>query len=333
MKRVCYKVFIKQLIIKDLLGKDSQRGISLTYAWLANQLGHFSLGFIPSIVLSSIFSTQKSPMYFSTAVILFWLVFEIINLTLPILIKTKKRSFKPEWSHLIFDTITDLLYFGLGALVSAFILTQNNSIGYYVILLLFLLFFPFVYWYTLRIYQQYAFFPFQFRLSQWIGNIDEQEKEIILNYIKKTSHDEYNHLLIFGNVNEGKTNLGVAIANELALKKRACTYITATKLYSLLFKNIDNKDLLWNWVNCNFLVIDDINPDNLEHNTIITPTDFLRYVDKFTPIDSNNRNILKTKNIIWVLGSNEKTQKEQWFKVLETIGVAPKNIFSVNLSD
>ncbi|GGF68406.1 DnaA ATPase domain-containing protein [Wenyingzhuangia marina] len=333
MKHVNIKIFLKQLIFIDLLGKDSQRGVSLTYAWLANQLGHFSLGFFPTIVFSLIFKKFETPIYYSIYVIIFWILFESLNLTIPIIIKQKNCYFKPDWKHLIFDTITDLFYFGLGALAAAYLLTMNKIIGFLTLAILLLLLYPFIYWYTLRIYQQYAFFPFQFRLSQWIGTIDEMEKNIILNYISKKTKTQQNHLLIFGNVNEGKTNLGVAIANELALKKQRCIYITATKLYSLFYKNHDNKDLLWNWENCDYLVIDDINPDNLKHNKLITPNEFLSYVDKFTHENSDNRNTLKNKNVIWILGTNETKQREEWHTILETIGVTKTDIFCVNLSD
>lgn len=330
MKRVSSRIFLKQLIFIDLLGKDSQRGVSLTYAWLANQLGHFSLGFFPTIVFSLILKEFEPPIYYSIYVMIFWILFESLNLTIPIIIKQKNYYFKPDWKHLTFDTVTDLTYFSLGALVSAYLLTRNEYIGLIILSVLCLLLYPFIYWYTLRIYQQYAYFPFQFRLSQWIGSINDMEKNIILNYISKKPK---NHLLIFGNVNEGKTNLGVAIANELALKKQSCTYITATKLYSLFFKNNDNKDLLWNWKNCDYLVIDDINPDNLVHNKLITPNEFLSYVDNFTPINSDNREILKNKNVIWILGTNEKMQRDEWHKVLQTIGIEKNNISCINLSD
>jgi len=38
----------------DLIGKDSYRGIMFTYALLANQLGHFALGFIPTLLAFSV---------------------------------------------------------------------------------------------------------------------------------------------------------------------------------------------------------------------------------------------------------------------------------------
>lgn len=331
MKHVTTKVFVKQLIIKDLFGKDSQRGVSLTYAWLANQLGHFSLGFIPSVALCIWFTNHKTPLQYSLYVIMFWLLFEIINLTVPLLKQKNSTTFKPEWGHLIFDTLTDMLYFSLGALVAALLFSKQKDVTLYVAINIVILIYPFIYWYTSRIYQQYAYFPFQYRISQWIGSIDATEKKIILDFLNKKNSK--NHLLIFGNVNEGKTNLGVAIANELALKKQSCTYITATKLYSLFFKNIENKDWLWNWKNCDFLVIDDINPDNLKHNNLLSPHDFLRYVDNFSPMNIDNRNAIKNKNVIWVLGTNEKKQKEDWCTVIKNIGVVKENIFSINLSD
>jgi hypothetical protein len=65
---------IWQTIHKDLIGKDSHRGITLTYGWFANQLGHLSLGFIPSAILHIVgFTAEKSFLY----VALFWLLFEI----------------------------------------------------------------------------------------------------------------------------------------------------------------------------------------------------------------------------------------------------------------
>ncbi|MGY5354097.1 DnaA ATPase domain-containing protein [Wenyingzhuangia sp. IMCC45467] len=331
MKRITPKVFIKQLIIKDLFGKDCQRGVSLTYAWLANQLGHFSLGFFPAIVLSIVFKNDETPLFYSVCVILFWIFFESLNLTIPIIKEHKNRSFKPEWNHLIFDTITDVLYFSFGALSAAYLLSNNLATGLLAILILILLTYPFIYWYTVRIYQQYAYFPFQFRLSQWVGSIDHDEKNIILNFIHQKNYK--NHLLIFGNVNEGKTNLGVAIANELALKKQSCTYITATKLYSLFYKNMKNKDWLWDWKSCDYLIIDDINPDNLKHNKLISPTEFLSYVDNFTPVNETNRNVIKNKNVIWILGTNENSQKEEWYRILKTIGIKQDYIFSIDLSD
>jgi glucokinase len=39
---------IRKQLNYDLIGKDSYRGITLSYAYLANQTGHFALAFVPS---------------------------------------------------------------------------------------------------------------------------------------------------------------------------------------------------------------------------------------------------------------------------------------------
>lgn len=332
MTKINFKIFIKQLIAKDFLGKDSYRGVSLTYAWLANQLGHFTLGLFPSIVLSVIFK-DTPPIVFSKWVAISWFSFEVLNLTMPLFASKKDRIFKPHWKNLIYDTITDILYFVLGAMFSALLVSEPTPFLIWTnIGLVALLLYPFIDWYTMRIYQQYAYFPFQFRLSQWKGEfLDEFEKIIVNKYVAKgrKKNTRGNHLLIYGSVHEGKCNLGVAIANELALCKQTCTYITATKLYSHFFETHQDPETLWNWQTSKFLVIDDINPDKLK---LTKPSDFLNYVDTFTPMNEENRTILREKNIIWVLGVNELDQKEEWTSMLSTIGVELDNINIVNLS-
>ncbi len=49
-QNISFKRILKQLKA-DLIGKDSYRGVTLTYAWLANQFGHISLGFIPTFLV------------------------------------------------------------------------------------------------------------------------------------------------------------------------------------------------------------------------------------------------------------------------------------------
>ena len=65
----------------DLIGKDSHRGITLTYGWLANQIGHYALGFIPtSLLFLNGFSLLNSMLYVG----FFWLAFEIYNALSPL---------------------------------------------------------------------------------------------------------------------------------------------------------------------------------------------------------------------------------------------------------
>ena len=112
---------ILQQLKADLIGKDSHRGVTLTYAWLANQFGHISLGFIPSFLLHFFFNLAalKAVLYVS----LFWFLFELYNFLGPLLSKRGSNSdmlfmpkkdkyiFKPKWIIIVFDTLEDLCFF------------------------------------------------------------------------------------------------------------------------------------------------------------------------------------------------------------------------------
>ncbi|MGJ8661577.1 MAG: ATP-binding protein, partial [Bacteroidota bacterium] len=80
--RIKLKDVLKQLKA-DAIGKDSHRGVTLTYSWLANQFGHFSLGFIPTILISPFilkyFNFENSALTSAYIVSLFWLLFESYN--------------------------------------------------------------------------------------------------------------------------------------------------------------------------------------------------------------------------------------------------------------
>src|SRR5262249_33558356 len=80
---------------EDLIGKDSYRGVTLTYSWLANQFGHFSLGYVPTLILYSILKrTRIDKPFFWAAVIIcgVWLLFETYNFLGPLLLKKHSRS-------------------------------------------------------------------------------------------------------------------------------------------------------------------------------------------------------------------------------------------------
>ncbi len=185
-------------------------------------------------------------------------------------------------------------------------------------------------------YQFYARFPFQFRLSQWGFNIISKDKIKVLNFLKLKPEETGHHLLIFGSLSTGKTSLGVGILNELSIKNNACLYVNAIKLYDYFVKE-DNDILeaheIWNWKSANFLMIDDINPSESVKKNLVSPKKFLNFIDEIKGDNtSNNREVLKNKNIIWIFGNHKKKKVDnEWVKMLEEIGVKKEMISTVNL--
>lgn len=334
----------------DLIGKDSYRGVTLTYSWLANQVGHFSLGFIPtlltSVVLKKYTSIDNIAIGSATIVSVTWLLFELYNFLGPLLFKRATRSklffipgkihsFPPPWANIAFDTFTDLCFFWSGAFSASLFLGYSTTAVVILVLLFLILLYPIRYWYLSKMYLQSAQYPFQFRLSQWEGNINDGDKEVIDQFI--TNKQPGNHLFVFGAKGSGKTSISVGIGTEISINHTACIYTTAIKLFSKFFETDENQPMsgtqLWTWRKSSLLVIDDINPGELIKNDIVIPDKFLKVLDSFSVSNPENRDALKNKNVIWVLGDEDMNTVlfDNWKELLMKIGVEQKNIFAINL--
>ncbi len=335
MKNITVKNIFQQLKA-DLIGKDSYRGVTLTYSWLANQFGHFALGFIPTLLLYKQLiehatvkdASIKAALYIALA----WLLFELYNFLGPLLLKksgTAKYQFQPAWTNVAFDTLTDICFFALGAFTASLCIIFITKILVVVIVLIFLLAYPIKYWYTTKMYLQYANYPFQYRLSQFNGNISEVDKNAVQQFL--TNQQNGHHLFIFGDKGTGKTSLAVAMGTELSIQQNACSYITGVKLYPMFYEDATLVQIheLWNWRKADFLIIDDINPGNPITNEIIVPETFLTFVDANQANNVTNRATLANKNIIWVLGNNGF---DNWKDMLIKMGVSPQKITSINLN-
>lgn len=345
-KQIGLKAIMSQLKA-DLIGKDSHRGVTLTYSWLANQFGHFSLGFIPTLivyrVLKKCFCIDNALISGITIATL-WLLFEIYNFLGPLLFKRRSGSkilylpsgskyvFEPQWGNIAFDTLTDVGYFCLGAFTASWFLDGNTLSLYLVGLVAILLLYPSLFWFSTKMYQNYAYYPYQFRLSQWENEIEDDDKEKVYDFMNSEANGK--HLLIFGTKNSGKTSLGVGIANELSMMHKVCTYTSAIKLYSMFFDvfGIDRPKEIWTWRETSVLVIDDINPGDPIEEELTTPDDFLRYVDCLEPTPNlQNRALIRDKNVIWILGNENVSLFNEWETMLINLGIGPQNIKSIRL--
>jgi hypothetical protein len=344
--KIPFKRILQQLKA-DLIGKDSYRGVTLTYAWLANQFGHISLGFIPTFLVYyfSHMSVLKSALYVSG----FWFLFELFNFLGPLLSRKKSNSdvfleqkksnyiFKPKWLNVAFDTFTDVCFFTLGCFLFAFCILKFDDNLVLTVLSILALYLAFAtrYWYVTKMYQFYARFPFQFRLSQWNFKINAADKLKVENFL--SGKTKGNHLLVFGSLGAGKTSLGVGILNELSIKNNSCLYVNAIKMFNYFFKD-EGAALsayeIWDWKTADFLMIDDINPSEPIQDELISPTKLLSFIDTLKPINQKNRETLKNKNIIWVLGSKQALDEShlgEWREMLLQIGVEEDKIATINL--
>lgn len=332
MSNVTFKDVWK-VLHADLIGKDSHRGITLTYGWFANQVGHFALGFVPSYFLHVGLSISIAYSALSTAI--FWTVFETYNVLSPLYKKEYKgnKSFKVQWVNIVFDMFTDLCFFWIGCTVYYLSLIHDKTVMTFFLIGLSLLFLSIRYWFLTKLYQQNALFPYQFRLSQWDVAIQKDYIQLIVDFLKKKPDGK--HFIVLGQKGKGKTRLMVGMANEFSIRHKKCTYTTMAKWASMLEE--DDQTLkessfsLWNWKNSQFLLIDDINPGNPSESNKTSCFEIYNYIIK--QHEERNVSALRTMNVAWVVGECcEGETAEDWKNMIQQLHVPQDSIYIIDLN-
>jgi hypothetical protein len=278
-------------------------------------------------------------------------MFESYNFLGPLLLKKhseskvlyiasqKSYTFQPAWANVAFDTLTDLCFFWFGAFSASLFLHFSWATIYILLALSVILIYPVCYWFLTKMYIQYARLPIQFRLSQWEGQMSEEDKNVILRFLGIGNSSLGEHLLIFGGRRSSKTPLCVGIATELSIKRCSCSYYTGMKLYNL-FSLTDQEIIkaencdVWSWRTASLLIIDDINPGSPIPENFVSPAELLKLID--TPINGNtlwNREQLVNKNVVWVMGDddNELNNADNWKSMLLKIGIPQNKIYAIHL--
>lgn len=311
----------------DLIGKDSQRGVTLTYSWMANQFGHFGLGFIPTALIYLSWEYNRSqglvmrPFFY---VIGFWTLFETYNYIKGLVKSTANSAFRPAWKNVLSDTVLDVMFFGFGAASAGYAFTHTNTFLYLMLIFGAIVLLPTPYWFKVKMYQQEARFPFQFRISQWSKTISDANKKVVEDFVGFKG--EGKHLLIFGPNGSGKTTLSVGMANEKSIERKKVLYITSLELYSaftLIDPDRDKRGSIWEWRDADFLIIDDVNPELVPPVELVQPADFFRFLKEGHSLGQLNIDALKKINTIWVLGYDNPSRDmlNKWEVALRNEGI------------
>jgi hypothetical protein len=342
MKKPISSAVVFRQLLADLTGKDAYRGITFTYTWMANQFGHFSLGFFLALCLSYVFQHHfhLSAYSLSGAIFssLFWLMFETVNFLVPLLLFRKSSinntslTFHPPWFNIAFDTFTDICFFAIGSFSAGIYVDFNWFCITILLILVILIIYPTYYWYLSKMYVQNANYPFQMRFSQWKGMLSDADKKTTIEFLLQPTNGK--HLFIFGERNTGKTSLAVGIATELSNNHKTCSYSTAIKLFTLFSLTEDelkeDKNNLWTFRSSELLVIDDINPSDPLTPKFITPAIFQSLITATEEIKRHNQHTFCHNNAIWVLGMDWEN-RQLWAEMLVNMGVKQHNISFIQL--
>jgi hypothetical protein len=347
MKNIPIKVIIHQLK-QDLIGKDAFRGITLSYAWLANQFGHIGLGFIPAAIWYAVQYNRESgnkgiwgP---SALVLAVWVLFEFKNFSMSVLIRKKdsvikkrarKAFYDPRKWHFKSDLFTDLCFFALGAISARMLLSFDLYTVLACLVLIPVLYYESRYWYLSKIYLQRALYPFQYRLSQWDRYMSVKNRKAVNLFMD--SPFSGTHLLVLGEDDDDKIHLCVGIGSEVSYQLKKCRYLTAMKAFECFYRyeaedSPDANHKYWNWEESELVIIDDINPSHANIKEVITPDEF--YEKIIARYGEENKKLLREKKVIWMLGNEEPDGHVQrsWEAMLVKTGVERDNIIIIDLS-
>ncbi|GAC1343467.1 MAG: hypothetical protein NVSMB18_19340 [Acetobacteraceae bacterium] len=285
--------------LHDLYGtKDVQNAITASYVWLADQLGHLTLGLVPTLLvcwavrwLGGIMGAPPvvvclGMVTLALAIFGYWVFKERQDLA-----ETKANAgniFPFDLSDIEWNVSTALLYFGIGGALAVAAFQ-----GFLVLLpVLLVSLWPaamVAYWWLRRkLAFQQAGLPYLYRLANFTGAFERPEAKQAITVASGlcdireqpvswwhvlTGYDpirhktpKHPHLLITGPLRSGKTSLAVGIGTEFAFVLGLCRYLSAIDLVELAAAkpgpqrqmDYDDGRVLWPWNEVKLLVVDDV---------------------------------------------------------------------------
>ena len=270
------KVFIQ--VCHDLYGtKDVQDAITASYVWMADQIGHLTLGFVPTLLFSWIWhgawarwiapARPRADLIYVAGLIViaggifsYWVSKELADLK-----DTKARAgyvFFFDSGDLVWNVKTALLYFAVGGVCAL-----TAFIHWYCLLGTFLLALWPAYrvafwWLRRKLAFQQAGLPYLYRLANFSGGIDAaahdavvtlanlKNRKILLRNVcfgrdaVAADDPQTRHILLTGPLGSGKTSLAVGIGTEFAFSLGIGRYLSATDLVQSLADDASAPNLM-----------------------------------------------------------------------------------------
>jgi len=319
----------------DWTDKEVQAGYTYTYIWMANQLGHFTLGFLPTILVSWLIlwvSGQKVEgiycrylLWFPSILAAAWAAKEVWDVARA----TKSASnhaFPVDRADLWMDAGTAVFFFWCG-IITATVGLRYFALGLacFLVIVVLAVTVPAWYWLPRKLCFQRAHLPYLARLADFTSQFGSAPPRLgpqdILRYLaaaKDQSQAAPLHLLFFGAVGTGRTSLAVGVGTEHSFEIRTVRYLTWTKFLELAAydptpNRQDGADV-WPWIDVDILILDDM-VDQSDPAPAVLLAEKQREI---ASLPAAARAALGNKRVVWVFGpvSNDTPSPAQWIDLL-----------------
>jgi len=336
--------------------KDVQDAVTATYVWMADQIGHLTLGFVPTLLLcwlwSAVWQGWIEPCltaptcsvcgavsylgYFVAALLVWgvWVYKEIADYRDSV--AKLKGIFPPDRSDLRHNVQAALLYFAIGGILAA----AAFATAWAVLIALLVLIVPGIatafWWLQRKVAFQQAGLPYLYRLANFPFPITPSELAAIGTVSGPPGETrDGHHIVIGGPIGTGKTSLAVGVGTEFAFSLGIGRYLSFIDLLELAgtpggrdgAMEFDDGRVLWPWRDCSLLIIDDVNA-GLNGGSTVMPESLPALLAN---LDQKQRDLMGKRRMVWVVGVSDKLG--DWCQALSSFfGVPMDHVAAIDLT-
>jgi hypothetical protein len=345
--------------VSDWFGKEVQNGYTVTYVWMTNQLGHFTLGFLftflvvwaaelvhahvshaESLWLAPGDSGAIAPgdfrgwmLLIPALEVLVWVVKEARDCIIAVR-DAKGNPFRFDLGDVLKDALTAVWFISVGIAVAYLSFVSWLAAWIVFVAGLAIALVPAKYWLSRKMCFQQADAPFLFRLADF-NSVFAPSPAVSVQDIEAYADGDaaLRHLLIFGETSSGRTSLAAAIVTEHTFLVRSGRYMTWAKFIENAQgpePAVQDGAPVWPWRKSDIVVLDDV-VKVIDGKPITAPAEI---ADNLRLLSPEARRALAERRTVWVLGPGGRAEMspDRWIEALATsLGASPDDFGCVEL--